>query len=244
MGSADRPLNHDCDGEVTEGNKDLPAGVLPAGIATDNSNCRLAPHLPGQNRSRPLHQETHSTNPWHAASRTINISQKATLTMGGSDYWVCGLFINNGELIMADGDERADLLRHARELRALRGRHTGAHHRQRQNRLHRLQPGTGNFEVPGLYLQGSPEHPDQSRAERQLRHQRTSLYAPYSDISIGGEATWIGMLAGKSLHMHGNPDIESDPDIALPDTFFSSLWERTGYVECTGATASPPDANC
>ena len=35
-----------------------------------------------------------------------------------------------------------------------------------------------------------------------------------------------------------------NPPMALPAIFFMSLWERTHYVECTGASASPPDANC
>jgi hypothetical protein len=70
------------------------------------------------------------------------------------------------------------------------------------------------------------------------------LYAPYSDVEMGGNADWIGMIAGKSLYMHGTGTVKSDPGIDPPDIFFSGLWERTRFVECTGAVGSPPDANC
>jgi hypothetical protein len=70
------------------------------------------------------------------------------------------------------------------------------------------------------------------------------LYAPYSDIDMGGNSTWIGMLAGKSIYMHGTPKFESNPGIEAPDIFYSSLWEPTRYIECTGSTASPPNASC
>jgi hypothetical protein len=44
--------------------------------------------------------------------------------------------------------------------------------------------------------------------------------------------------------MHGTPKFESNPGIEAPDIFYSSLWEPTRYIECTGSTASPPNASC
>jgi hypothetical protein len=70
------------------------------------------------------------------------------------------------------------------------------------------------------------------------------LYAPKSNIELQGDATWKGMIAGKKLYVHGNPTIESDPNIKAPEITFASLLQRTLYVECTGATATPPNANC
>jgi len=234
----------DCDGEVMEGNKNLPPVVPPADIATSNSNCRLELTCPDPTDVDPYSKKRSSTNPWDAVTRTINISQEATLTMGGQDYFVCGLFINNGELIMAAGTsvriffdtpENCGLSAGDTQLRI-----TGSGKIVSTG----YNPGESNFEVPGLYVQGSPDIPTRVELSGNSGSNELLLYAPYSDVSIGGEATWIGMLAGKSLHIHGEPTIESNPDIAPPGIFFSSLWERTGYVECVGATASPPDANC
>ena len=38
--------------------------------------------------------------------------------------------------------------------------------------------------------------------------------------------------------------METDPHIKKPDITESSLLSRTRYVECTGASALPPDASC
>ena len=59
-----------------------------------------------------------------------------------------------------------------------------------------------------------------------------------------GNAEWIGMMAGNTLNIHGTPKITSDPNIKEPEIEFETLFARDRYFECTGATASPPDANC
>jgi hypothetical protein len=70
------------------------------------------------------------------------------------------------------------------------------------------------------------------------------VYAPYSNVELGGNATWIGMFAGKTIKMNGNPTIKSDSRIPQPEIYFPGLLERTRYVECSGASGSPPDVNC
>ncbi len=99
--------------------------------------------------------------------------------------------------------------------------------------------------VPGLYVMGSPTIPTtvtltgNSGSTNELM-----LYAPYSNVELGGNATWIGMFAGKTIKMNGNPTIKSDLRIPQPEVYFPGLLERARYVECSGATGSPPDVNC
>ena len=247
----------DCDGGVQEGNKDLPPIVLPENLATVNSNCRLSvtclgalgkidktqvdPYMGANGK-----ESRKAKKPWDAEERTINIDGNSTLTMGGGDYFVCGLFIENGKLIMAgaldvqvriffdtpencglsDGDTQVRITGNAGIVS------TG------------YNPDKGMFNVPGLYVMGSPNISTNIDLSGNSGTNELMLYAPYSDVEIGGSATWIGMVAGKSLRLHGNPTVESDPGIDPPDIFFTSLWEPTGYIECTGASASPPDASC
>ena len=70
------------------------------------------------------------------------------------------------------------------------------------------------------------------------------LYAPQSEIDIGGSADWIGMIAGKIDQPPRQPVLQSDPNIKEPDITYAGRFQRTRYVECTGATASPPNASC
>lgn len=242
--SAPKP---DCDGEVDEGNKDLPPLNLPEGIETKNDNCRLVPNCTGPEPKKEVDSYSKnrtSTRPWDPVTRTINISQNATLTMGGTDYFICKLFVENGELIMAAGShvriffdtpEHCGLSAGDVQIRV-----TGNGNIKSTG----YNPDEGKFDVIGLYVLGSPTIPTSIELSGGSDTNELVLYAPYSDIDLGGNATWVGMVAGKSMRLHGTPLIESDPGIAPPDITFSSLWERTHYVECIGSTASPPDASC
>jgi hypothetical protein len=166
--------------------------------------------------------------------------------MGGGDYFVCGLYVQNGKVIMAggpgvevriffdtpencgleDGDAQIVITGNANITS------TG------------FNPSAGMYNVPGLYVQGSPNISTTIDLSGNSGTNELMLYAPYSDIDMGGNSTWIGMLAGKSIYMHGTPKFESNPGIEAPDIFYSSLWEPTRYIECTGSTASPPNASC
>ncbi|HEY3552849.1 MAG TPA: hypothetical protein VGK66_04095, partial [Solirubrobacterales bacterium] len=70
------------------------------------------------------------------------------------------------------------------------------------------------------------------------------LYAPNSEVDLGGNATWNGMIAGNTLKIHGNPVVKSDPNLKEPEITLSGNFQRTQYVECVGAVATPPNASC
>jgi hypothetical protein len=234
----------DCDGSKTEGNKNLPPITPPEDIATNNSNCRLDLTCPEIGVDTYTKQRT-STNPWDPTTRTINVAQNATLTLGGGDYFVCGLFVSNGQLIMAGSGVSVRIFFDTPENCGLSAGDTQVSVTGNANIVSTgYNPAEGNFNVPGLYVIGSPDIPTTVDLSGNSGTNELMLYAPYSDVEIGGNATWIGMVAGKTLRLHGTPRVESDPGIDPPDIFFMSLWERTHYIECTGAIASPPDANC
>jgi hypothetical protein len=235
----------DCDGGVTEGNKNLPPVIPPEGIETSNSNCRLDLTCPEIGVDTYSKKRT-ETNPYDPETRTINVAQNATLTLGGGDYFVCGLFINNGQLIMAAGEEvNVRIFFDTPENCGLEAGDTQVSVTGNANIVSTgYIPSEDRFAVPGLYVIGSPDIPTTVDLSGNSGTNELMLYAPYSDVEIGGSATWIGMIAGETLRLHGTPTVESDPGIDPPDIFFSTLWEPTRYVECTGASASPPDASC
>lgn len=232
-----------CGGEVTEGDENLPPIAPPEDIATNNSNCMLDLTCPEVGVDTYTKKRT-STNPWYATNRTINVEQNASLTLGGKDYFVCGLFIKSGQLIMAataqvrifvDTPENCGLSAGATQVEITGNANivsTG------------YNPAEESYAVPGIYVLGSPTTPTGVKLCGNAGTNELVLYAPNSDVEICGSATWIGMIAGKTLRMNGTPTVKSDPGMAPPGITFSSLWERTHYLECTGASASPPDASC
>jgi hypothetical protein len=247
-------------GTVTEGNKTLPPVVLPEGLETNNTNYRLArctspagvlPKTPSgceedayQGKSRT------GTSPWDPEHRFINIPNGANLTLSGKDYFVCGLFVE-GTLIMASGSEVRIFFDTPEHCTGLKSGNT------------QIEIGAGgNIEstaldssaclleareckVPGLYVMGSPTIPTTvDLGGHAGSTNELVLYAPYSDVKIHGNVTWTGMFAGKTMTISGNATIKSDARIPQPKVFFPGLLERTRYVECTGASAIPPDASC
>jgi hypothetical protein len=226
-----------CNGVKTEGIKNLPPVIPPTNIATENSNCRLSQNCAIIKEVDPWTK----SNPWTSKTRVIEMhNSQATLTMGGKDYLVCGLFINGGTLYMAaeanvrifvDTPEHCGLSSGAVQVEISGNatiKSTG------------LIPAQGLFNVPGIYMLGNGA----VKLEGTGAGNELMLYAPQSTIDIGGTAEWKGMIAGKTLTIHGTPLITSNSNIKEPVLPLSSLLKRTRYVECTGASSTPPNANC
>ena len=252
----------DCGGDQTEGNKTLPEVELPVGIETNNSNCRLSKTIAPGTQCDEAHkydpyigpngkEKRTATDPWQPPTGTItrgtiNIGSGSELTMGGADYFVCRLFIKGGQLIMPSGAE----VRIFFDTPENCGLDDGDVQMELTGNAHIISTAYNSGEsnvVPGFYMLGSPSI--ETRAVLNGTSGGTNelmLYAPNTDITIGGNATWIGMAAGNTLRTNGNPTIEADDAIDLPDMNFASLWERTHYLECAGGTVDPtdPDASC
>jgi hypothetical protein len=240
-------------GTITEGTKTLPPVVPPGDIRTNNSDYRLArctsPGIPtGCETDKYEGRGRTSTEPWDPVHRFINIPNSTTLELGGGDYWVCGLFIN-GNLVMAPKSQVRiffDTPENCPELPSgntqVNVTATGS---VTSSSFEKCETNPEECRVPGFYVMGSPTIPTtvtltgKSGSKNELM-----LYAPYSNVAIEGTASWIGMFAGKTIKMNGNATIKSDLRIPQPEMYFPGLLERVRYVECTGATGSPPDVNC
>lgn len=238
----------DCSGEKIEGEKSLPIVSPPENIAAENSNCRLAvtcnPTTEVDTYTTVKGKKTETgkrttKEPWDAVHTTINIPNNSRLSMGGRDYYVCGLFVN-GELIMNAGSEVRIFVRTPDECKLSSGAIQVEFTANATIVSTGFIPSQGTYTIPGIYVMGEST----VKLSGNSGTNEMMLYAPLSNIEMKGDATYQGMIAGKSLSIRGNATIESDPNIKEPDISESSLLSRTRYVECTGAAASPPDANC
>lgn len=237
-----------CGGDVIEGEKALPEIIVPENIATENSNCRLAVTCPNAwevdtytSTSGKTTKEARrtSTNPWDAPNRIINV-KNATLTMTGADYFVCGLHMETGQLIMA-ADKHVRIFVDTPEHCGIK---PGVAQVEMKGNANIESTGYNNgesgYSVPEIYVLGnSPVKLTGNAGANELL-----LYAPNSEVELGGSAKWIGLIAGKSMRLHGSPLVEKYLGPAPEDLTITSLWERTRYVECVGSTGSPPNANC
>jgi len=235
-------------GIETEGNKTLPAVVPPENIATLNSNCRLAVTCENKSdvdtyaTSNEKKEHRTSTKPWDATHRIINVGSSAKLTMGGDDYWVCGIYANNGEIIMAAGPEvNVRIFVDTPEHCGMQPGETQVEFTGSSKIFSSgFNPGQGTYNVPAIYMLGNGS----VKLNGGSGPNHLILYAPESEIEMKGNVTWIGMIAGNRLNITGNATFESNPNIKEPEFPFTPLFERTRYVECSGSTGTPPNANC
>jgi hypothetical protein len=239
---------------ITEGNQSLPpvSSFIPTDIATNNSNYRLV-KCTSTNVPTGCESDSYvangnkgytSTLPWNPTTRTISTGNNSTLTLSGGDYFVCRLELtNNSHLIMAanahvriffDTPENCNLKSVAEQL--ILSNNTD---------IQATGNGTGNSDLPGLYMMGSTTI--STRANFQNNSGTTNefvLYAPNTDIVIENDATYKGVLAGKTIKLSNNATVEQDAGFKPPQIGGATLFSRQSYVECVGPTGSPPNANC
>jgi hypothetical protein len=237
----------------TEGNVTLPpvSSFMPTDIATNNSNYRLvgckklSPREPAGCQLDTYSDAWKSTEPWDPATRTIYASNNTTLTLGGGDYWICRLYIrNNSHFVMASGakvriffdtpencgldadDKQIDINNNA-DVTA-----TG------------YQPEIGKYDMPGFYVMGSTKMATTIEFSNNSGNNEFLLYAPNSHIIVKNNATYTGVIAGKTVHLDNNAVVRQDKGFEPPKIGGATIFERQSYVECTGATAAPPNARC
>jgi hypothetical protein len=228
-----------CSGVKTEENRELPAIVPPANIATENANCMLSQKCTSGPYVGKVDTFT-KQNPWTASTRVIDVGSNGTLTMNGNDYFICQLKVGPGTLYMSAQAHVRIFIDTPQNC----GLASGANQVDISGNANIVSSGynpkQGIYEIPSIYLLGNGGVT--ITANSGTNH--VMIYAPQSAIDFGGNAEWIGMIAGKSIYMHGNPFFRSDSNLKEPDITYTGLFQRNRYVECTGATASPPNASC
>lgn len=230
----------DCTGNMRfEEERDLPPIVPPANLATENANCMLAQKC----TSGPYIGQTDTytkSKPWTEKTRTINVGGNGTLTMNGGDYFICKLEVGPGTIYMSAG-AHARIFIDTPQNCGLASGATQVNIGGNGNLVSSAyNPKQGMYEIPQIYVLGNGAV--KIGANSGTNH--LMLYAPESKVDLEGNAEWVGMFAAKSITLNGTPYFSSDPNIKEPDLTYAGRFTRTRYVECTGATASPPNANC
>jgi hypothetical protein len=229
-----------CSGTKWEEVRELPPITPPTNIATENSNCMLG-HKCTSGPYAGKEDTWTKANPWTEATRTISLGKQGqTLTMNGGDYFLCKFEVGPGTVYMSaqahvrifiDTPEHCGLPSGATQVNiGANGSLVSSGYIEKQ----------GMYEIPSIFVLGNGAV--SIGAGSGANH--LMLYAPLSPIDFSGNAEWIGMFAGKSIYLHGNPFFKTNANLKEPDITYSGRFQRSRYVECAGATASPPNASC
>ena len=184
-------------------------------------------------------------SPWNPKTRTLTTSNKSTITLSGGDYFMCKMILgNNSHFVMGSGatvriffdtPENCGLSSVAKQMDLSNGGDITATD---------YIAALGKFNMPGFYLLGSPTIA--TKAEISPNGGSVNeflLYAPQSEILIKNNATFKGVIAGKIVHFE-KAILEQDKGYEPPQIGGATIFERQSFVECTGSTGSPPNANC
>ena len=103
----------------------------------------------------------------------------------------------------------------------------------------------GIFEMPGFYLLGSPT----METSVDIKGNPTGvnefvIYGPNTTMNVTGNATYIGVIAGKNVNVTGSGLIKQPKNFKPPVIGGATVFARQSYVECMTGTSSPPDAGC
>jgi len=244
VGQGHQVLNpsHQCSGySVTQGTITL-SPVDISSVNASNSNGRLTNvNQPGQDT------KTGTGFSWNPTTRTLTLTGSTTVTLGGLNYSFCKLDMQgNSQLIMAkgantkiyfDSPENCGQASPATQI-SVTGNSaiisTG------------WDPSNGNYQLPSIYMVGSTTRQTlasftgNSKLDNQFQ-----LYAPRTDVTLWGNTTYIGGVAGKTLSLGGSAYLTSDPNVPPPDAGAALfiVYTQNSYVEC-GPSGATVDANC
>jgi hypothetical protein len=241
-----------CNGYSTsEGNQTLPpvSSFMPSDISTNNSDYRLAKCTSSNNpvgcQLDPFSSNNKNNWPWIPSSRTIELTNSSTLTLGGGDYFICKLVIaNSSTLIMAAGAH----VRIFFDTPEKCGQSSGTAQIDIGNSSNIEATGYGSapgqFDVPGLYVQGSASRETRVNFGNSSGSNQFVLYAPNSNVDINNSATFKGTIVGKKVSLANSAKVEQDAGFEPPAIGGATLYARQAYVQCSGTVVSPPNAGC
>lgn len=243
-----------CSGYVqTEGNETLPpvSSFMPTNIATENSNKRLVKCVSTNNPTEcqfDSYTKTWETNtPWNATTRTIEPAQNSSLTLTGGDYFICRLLLGNNAHLIMGATATVRIFFDTPENCGAKAGQTWEPIVVQNNAditSSGFQESAGKFSVPGLYVTGSTSIKSVIKFENNSGSNQFVLYAPNSELFFENNATYKGAIAGKKVKFSNNAKVEQPKGFEPPQLGGSTIFARQSYVECTGATASPPNASC
>lgn len=224
-----------CPGYVAvNGTLDLP-NVDQGDVVTNNSNARFFTQDIRSSASRVTYD---------ASTRHLHLESNSSLTLGGVNYSLCRLTMDsNTDVYVANGAE-VRIYFDTPESCGLDEDDETAQLEMDSNS--RIRPTAGGAASIALLFVGS-----ETVATRAVLSSNTSIcelellvYGPRTDIQMNSNTRLCGGVMGQTIQMDSNTTIASSPDAGGFTLPVPIHYEPTRYVECSGQTISPPDANC
>ena len=232
-----------CPGGEGEGFLTLGRPVLPA--TNDNGRITAA----GTTGNDTVSPTTALGNPnrfsWDPNTRELALKSNTTLTLGGSNYVLCKLEMEgNSTLVVAgptnartriyfDSPENCGYGGGATQLSMI-GQSSIVATGGNANAAAFLMVGSDSEPVPNVVLSGN------------AKQNEFMLYAPGHDVTVTGNSTYLGGIAGLNTSLNGSATIQIPSSITNFSASVLIRFVRERFVECNAVlpTGGAPDASC
>jgi len=228
--------------------------------ATHNDNVRITNAVAANGPTpKDLISGNKSDVTWNATTRQLMVDHNSSLTLTGQTYSFCKLTLkSNSALYIAagqtvniyfDSPEHCDVPPGTLPVDDSRHPELGTTQMDLSSNS-RITSATGTPAKVAVYFVGS-----QTRLTNLLMSSNTQIagscvqnfiiYAPLSHIELNSNSQYCGALAGQSLHMDSNAQVFTDADsqaFVLPGT--APHYAVSQFVECSAASANPPNSGC
>jgi hypothetical protein len=210
------------------------APVDQGSVATNNDNWRFF--------SPPVSNGDPKTgNPsWTASTRTLVIQNNETVTLGGSNYSLCKLEVQNGGILYIAAGASVKVFFDSPEAC---GQSSGVVQLDVRGEIQ----NTGGNPVDAQFLMlGSDSLETKANLTANSGSMHMILYAPRTEVDLDGNADYYGGIAGKNVDMSGGVTVTYDARVKDMLTPVIPLYTRDFYIECQGLApaGSDPNVNC
>jgi hypothetical protein len=223
----------------------LPA-VDPGDSWTNNSDsriCTLDPGPPGNQCS--ITGDTSKAVSWDPNTRALSLKGNGTLSLGGTaPYSLCSLDMSSGSKLIVSNTAGVTIYFASPEQCRAIGNQMSLQNPALQLRMQgnpRLtstgqDPAAlkllfvGSDSIPSsIYMRGNP-------SANSSDPNTFTIYAPKTDVTLDGSATYTGAVAGKTLTVEGDATLLQKDSATNSDIPVVTSFTRERYVECSGGT--------
>lgn len=178
---------------------------------------------------------------WDSTTRSLSMSGNSSLTLGGSVYSFCSFSMAGNSTLFIAASAQVKIYLDSPEQCGTNG---GSQLSMSGNA--RVSNTSGNPVAAQVYMVGSSsKSTSASLSGNGAVRNDMLLYAPKTDVSISGNGTYNGAVAGKSVTISGNGHVTYDSRVDGVSTLTNviPLYTRDRYVECSGIAGSGQAAN-
>ncbi len=224
------------------------AGVCPE-YTIGEQPLRLAPPDPGNvanenDNGRFFGEDVRTGNAgnvtWDAASRTLKLSGEGTLTLGGSNYSLCKLEMTGNSRIYIAAGARVRIWFDSPEAC---GQPSGVAQLSMAG-TSQISTTSGVPADGGLIFVGSASIPTTIDLRGDGTANELIVYAPRSDVNVGGEGNYAGAIAGKTIAVFGSGTIVGDDSALDFNIPVQTAYTPERFIECVGPLTTTPDDGC